>query len=130
MKIKLVLLTIGLLFLNGCATSPNKEKLASMPVIEFGRSVPADGNYILHFPAGRDIPTNVGIEGDLFAQPGHDVLKVRLNRDIYTHRQWVSYNNKDWFFGPDVMQMKVDIKIPGYDYPQPGHITVNLSSRK
>jgi len=130
MKTKIMLLTLGLIFLNGCTTAPSKTTLAALPVIEFGETAPANGNFILYFPAGKDIPTNIGIEGDIFQQDQHHVLKVKLNRDIYSYKNWLSYDNKNWLYGQDVLDMKLEIKIPGHDHPKPGYINIGLSEKK
>ena len=130
MKRRIMLLTLGLIFLNGCAMAPSKTTLAALPVIEFGETAPADGNFILHFPAGKNIPNDIGIEGDIFEQTSHHVLNVKLNRDIYTYKNWISYDNKKWIYGQDALAVKLDIKIPGYDHPKPGHINISLSEKK
>jgi len=130
METKIVLLTLGLMVFSGCAMSPSKNELAGLPVVEFGEAVPSNGEYILYFPAGQAIPTNVAIEGDIFQQSAYEVVTVKLKRDIYSYKEWLSYDKQNWLYGRDVLGVKLDIKIPGYHYPKPGHVKINLSEKK
>ena len=127
---KMMLLTLGLLATNACATSPSPSELAHLPVVEFGHAVPSDGEYILHFPAGKDIPTEVIIGGDLFQQPAQHVLTVQLKRDIYSYKKWMSYDNHTWVDARDTLGVKMDVKIPGYGYPKTGHIQLDMFEKQ
>jgi hypothetical protein len=130
MNTKFGLLSLGLLALSACATPPSQSQLAGLPVVEFGQAVPRSGDFILHFPAGKDIPTDVAISGDIFQQPAQQVLTVKLKRDIYSYKQWMSYDKQHWLDGRDALGVKLDIKIPGYTYPKPGHIKLDLFEKK
>lgn len=130
MKTKIALLSLLIMVFSGCATPPSKSELDGLPVVEFGEAVPASGDYILYFPADQDIPTNVGIEGDIFQQPAQHVLKVKLKRDIYNYKEWMSYDKQHWLYGRDALGFNLDIKIPGYHYPKPGSIKINMSEKK
>jgi hypothetical protein len=71
MKLKFAVLSLGLLALSACAGAmpPSPAMLDKLPVIDFGNAVPSSGDYILHFPAGKAIPTDVKIGGDLLEHP-------------------------------------------------------------
>lgn len=129
MKMKLALLPLALLPLAACAAPLNTAKLDSLPVVEFGQPIPKAGGYILHFPAGKPIPTDVEIGGNLIARPVHQVLTVKLNQGIYSYKKWVSFDKRHWLPSREVLALKMDIKIPGYKYPHPGHIRLDLSKK-
>lgn len=132
MKLKIAVLCLGLLVLSACAgaTPPSSAMLDKLPVIEFGKTIPANSDYILHFPAGQAIATDVNIGGDLIAHPAQHRLTVKLNRDIYSYKQWVSYDRQHWVLGHDALALKLDVKIPSYTYPHPGHIRLDLSEKQ
>jgi len=129
MKTRIVLLTLVLTVFSGCAMPPSKTELIGLPVIEFGEAVPTNGDFILYFPAGQKIPTNVAIEGDIFQQSANGVVTVKLKRDIYSYKEWLSYDKQNWLKGRDALGVTLDIKIPGYHYPKPGHVKINLSEK-
>ena len=130
MKSKMVLLILSLLAMSACSTPPSQSSLAGLPVVEFGQAVPSSGDFILHFPAGKDIPTDIAISGNIFQQPAQDVLTVKLKRDIYSYKKWMSYDKQTWLNAHDVFGVKLDIKIPSYTYPKPGHIKVDMFEKK
>jgi hypothetical protein len=127
MKTKIVLLSLGMLVISACSTPPSQSELSTLPVVEFGQTVPDGGDYILYFPAGKDIPTDVVINGNLFQTTAQQVLTVKLKHDIYSYKQWVSFDNQHWLHARDALDFKLDVKIPGYKYPKPGHIRLHMS---
>lgn len=129
MKMKLMLLSLGLLTLNACAAPLDQARLAKLPVVEFGNPVPANNDFILHFPAGKTIPTNVEIGGNLIVKPAQRVLKVKLKQDIYSYKKWMSYDKQHWVPARDALVIKLAAKIPGYQYPRPGYIKLELSKK-
>ena len=126
MKTKMVLLFLGLLATSACATPPTPSELAILPIVEFGQEAPSSGDFILHFPAGKAIPTDVAIEGDIFQAPARHVLTVKLKRDIYSYKEWMSYDNHHWVDARATLGAKLDVKIPSYTYPKPGHIRLDM----
>ena len=130
MKLKMILPGLGLLLLGACATAPSPNSLAGIPVIEFGNATPAHEDFILHFPAGKDIPTDILIDGDIFQQASQQVMTVKLRREIYSYKNWLSYDGQHWHSAQDELGMMLDIKIPSHEYPQRGHIKLNLSEKK
>lgn len=129
MKMKIALLSLALLGLGACAAPPTAATLDKLPVVDFGKPVPANGDYILHFTAGKPIPTQVEIGGNLFQQPARHTLTVKLKQDIYSYKNWISYDKQHWVSGRDALAVKMNVKIPGYTYPHPGHIRLDLSQK-
>jgi len=130
MKLNVAVLSLGLLALSAGATPPSTSMLDKLPVIDFGNAVPTSGDYILHFPAGKAIPTDVTIDGDLIEHAAQQKLTVKLNRDIYSYKKWVSYDKQHWVLGHDALALKLDVKIPSYTYPRPGHIKLDFSTKQ
>ena len=130
MKPRIILSALTLISLGGCAMPPSQSEISQLPIVKFGQPVPGNGNYVLHFPAGQDIATDVGIEGDIFQKPAHKVLKVRLKRDIYSYKDWMSYDKQHWLSARDALGIKFDVKLPGYSYPKPGHIKLELFDKQ
>ena len=131
MKILLwLMVVVAIIAFSGCATSqkPYQEMFANLPIVTFSESVPTDGNFILYFPAGRPIPTTVSIIGNLFEQTAEEILYVTLRDDIYTYKKWVSFDSKTWHKGKDVLDTILEIKIPGYDYPKPGYMKLQMDA--
>ena len=129
MKLKLTLFTLGLVMLSACATPPTPASLSGVPVVEFGNATPDKGDFILYFPSGKNIPTDVIIDGDIFQQTAKQVMTVKLKRDIYSYKDWMSYDKQNWHFARDKLSMMLDIKIPSYTHPKRGHIKLNLSNK-
>jgi hypothetical protein len=115
--------------LGACAAPLDTARLNTLPVVEFGQPVPRAGDYVLHFPAGKAIATDVAIGGNLFKQPAREVLRVKLKRDLYSYKKWVSFDRQHWLPSRDALAFKLDIKIPSYKFPQPGHIRLDLSEK-
>jgi hypothetical protein len=134
MNRKYFLLFLGsalMITFSGCATlqTPTNETLASLPIITYGDQVPEGKDYILYFPAGKPISTSVSIKGTAFAQEAKDTLEVTLKKDIYTYQRWISYDKNNWVKGADAFDFKIEIKVPGYQYPKPGIIAVQMDNK-
>ncbi len=118
------------LFFSGCASvsGPKTSEIGKLPVVEFGQPVPEDGNYILHFPAGVAIDTPVTFKGNLFEREAREVMSVKPLRDIYVHKEWMSYDKQKWVDANSSVKLKIDVILPGYHRPQPGHVVLELNS--
>jgi hypothetical protein len=118
------------LVFSGCASvsGPMTAEIEKLPVVEFGQPVPEDGKYILHFPAGVAIDTPVIFKGDLFEQEAREVLSVKPIRDIYVHKEWMSYDKHNWLDANDALKLKMDVVLPGYHHPQPGRVVLEMNS--
>jgi len=122
----------GLVFiLGGCASvgQPDQASLAKMPVVDFGGTVPTDGNYILHFPAGVGIETPVTFQGNLFEQAAHETVTVKPTQDIYVHKQWMSYDTEHWVDANAALDLKVEVVLPGYAHPEPGYVLLEMNKK-
>jgi hypothetical protein len=117
----LCLLSAGLV----SAAAPAYEKLAKLPVIEFGEAVP-ETDHILLFPAGKPITIAIAIEGSLFSQVANTVLMVTPSREILVYREWASLDGVKWILKSDLIKSDVLVKIPGYNHPQPGILKVRM----
>ncbi len=119
---------VALMTLSGCASwqAPSAQTLSGLSVIEFGDKVPTDKEFILHFTAGKPIPTSVAIKGNIFSQEAEDQLNVKLRRDIYVYRDWISFDRVNWIDGGKALGVKIEIKLPGYEYPKPGYAHIQM----
>jgi hypothetical protein len=132
MRKLIIAATVAGFTLAGCAgmQKPTTEKLTAMPIVEFGQPVPVGNEFILHFAASQPIPTNVAIKGTLFEETAEQTLNVKLRRDIYVYKQWVSYDSVTWRDGQEVIQSNIQLKIPGHQHPKPGIITVQMDEKR
>lgn len=110
-----VLLTVAPLFLSACASlsGPSPEEIARLPVVRYGEPAPADGKFVLLYPAGVDLPVVATVEGDLFAKTDTARLNVRLKQDIYAYRNQVSFDGKAWSSGPGKVTGEFGFTLPG-----------------
>ena len=92
--------------------------------------MPADNNYILRFPAGKPIGFPVSMGGNLFEQTVRDELQVTPRNDIYSHKDWISYDGKHWINADDDLELKVLMELPAHGRPQPGYMDINLSRKQ
>lgn len=117
-----------LVALSGCATgqAPSAQKLRELPLVEFGDKAPDDKEFVLHFAAGKPIPTSVAIKGNIFSQEAEDQLNVKLRHDIYVYRDWISFDRVNWVDGNKALGVKVEIKLPGYEHPRPGYVHIQM----
>lgn len=115
------------LVLGGCAQLPADQELAQYPIITFGDPVPKGKPYILHFVAGKPIPTAVMIDGNLLQKTAAQTLTVTLSRDIYSYKKWASFDGKHWDDARKLLTIKLDVKVPSYQHPHNGriHLTVD-----
>ncbi len=119
------------LILGGCASMspPQNAELERLPVVAYGDPVPADGDFILHFPAGVAIDTPVTFEGNLFQQAATARLAVKPAKDIYVHKQWMSYDRQHWVDANDRIEFKVEVVVPGYTHPEPGYVRLEMNAK-
>lgn len=129
MKIWMLLLT--LMALMGCATQPpTSAEMNSIPVVKFGDPIPDKENYVLHFPAGQAIPTNISVQGNIFSKNKYQRLDMALIKDIYSYKNWISFDGKNWLDGQKILETRIVIKIPGYGHPEPGIIEIKMNEKK
>jgi len=131
MKHDLLTLSALCLVLGGCASVsvPDSAELDKLPVVQYGDPVPADGNYVLHFPAGVAIDTPVTFKGNLFEQAATADVSVKPVKDIYVHKQWLSYDGQHWMDANKAIDLKVQVVLPGYSHPEPGYVTLEMNAK-
>ncbi len=119
----------SMLFCAGCSVLPGQTELARLPVITFGQATPEGDNFILFFPAGQPIPTDVAIVGSLLKDTSNQRLVVSLNKDVYAFKRWVSFDNTHWIDSRDALEVKLDIRLPGPEHPKPGEIKLRIDNK-
>lgn len=112
--------------LAACSSLPSADELRKLPVVEFGQPVPAGADYVLFFPAGKPITTEVAIKGSIFAREADERVDVTLRRGIYAYRDFVSYDLVTWRPGREVIKTDFQIRLPGYKHPEPGIISIRM----
>lgn len=117
-------------FLAACTTAPTKPNFNKLPVITFGQAIAKNKDYILYFPANAPITTNVSIEGNLLQQSAKDTLIVKLNRDIYAYKNWLSFDKQHWSIAHDVLTIHTLVRIPSSQHPEPGLLKVSVSKKQ
>jgi len=122
---------IGILCITliGCSLPATRPDFKQMPVVTFGDPVPENQQYILHFPADTPITSSVSIEGNLLQQAARDELSVKLTKDIYAYKDWVSFDNQHWQDSKGVIEVRAIVKIPGTHHPRPGIIQVTINEK-
>lgn len=132
-----LLATLPALMLSACAGlgSPNQEAIARLPVIAYGQPAPANSEFVLHYPAGSDLPIVAKVTGDMLARNDQATLKVRLKQDIFLYRDQISFDGKNWRYGQDVVGGKFVMGLPGihggrtFDAQTPGELTAEFNLR-
>jgi len=107
------------------ASSPSFETLSKLPVVRFGDPVPAT-DYILLFSAGQPITLSITIEGSLFSLPAKSELTVTPSHEVFVYGDWASLDGLVWMQRSDLIKSDVVVKIPGYNHPAPGELTVRM----
>jgi len=113
-------------FISACSLPPRPSDLEGIPVITYGQQAPAGEEFVLHFKAGQPINTNIKIHGNLFEKPETSTIAVKLKKDIYAYKNWVSSDRKIWVDGDSVLGIKLLVKIPGPKFPKPGLIDLSI----
>jgi len=110
-----ILLAFSAFALSACAglTSPSADEIARLPVVRYGQVAPADGNFVLLYPAGANLPVNAKVVGTLFEKEDEATLTVRLKQDIYMYRDQISFDGKNWSNGQGKVGGKIWLALPG-----------------
>jgi hypothetical protein len=116
----------------GCATvsSPWYEQVKSYPLIRLGDPKPADGQYVLHLPAGEPVPTKVLIKGNVFREQNAQEVYATPKRDIYFFENWISFDRSKWTRARETLDLGWDVTIPGYGNPEPGTILIKVDRKE
>lgn len=87
-----------LAFFVGCAAvgGPPEDIMKRVPVVEIGKSEPADKNYVLYVPAGKTIPIRLTVKGPLVLHPGEASAQIQLTQGLYIYKEWSSIDGINW----------------------------------
>lgn len=131
MKTKFVIVLSTVAGLSGCAGFDDlkSEEVRDLSLVRFGDVVPANQDFILHFPAGQAIPTVFQIQGNLLDRTVDETVTVTLRKDIYAYKDWISFDRQHWLKGDEVIGLKVNIQVPGYRHPTPGLVKMELDEK-
>lgn len=111
------------------ASLPSDAELAALPVIRLGHAKPAQGEYVVYLPASEAVTAVAKVQGNLFDQTDSKTLAVRLKRDIYLYKNWISYDKRQWLKAADAVQGNFHIQLPDYDHPQAGELLIELNTK-
>ncbi len=94
------IIVVGLcaITMTGCASwgGPPEDLLKRVPVVEVGKTEPADKHYVLYIPAGKPIPVYFTVNGPLFLKPGEATGHVQLTQSLYIYKEWSSLDGITW----------------------------------
>lgn len=124
----LAMIAIATLGLGACAgIPPTAEEMAKVPVVRYGSPAPADGGFVLHYPAGAPLPVDTSVGGSLLEKPAQTTLNVAVKRDVYLYRHWISFDGKTWQPGDGVVAGDFRITLPGQtDGKTPGSMAARF----
>lgn len=121
---------LSILLLGACAgIAPTADEMAKVPVVRFGQPAPADGNFVLHYPAGAKLPVVASVKGSLLSRTDEKTLEVSPARDIYVYRQWVSFDGRTWQAGDAATVNRFEVELPGKDGTGPGRLSATFDAK-
>lgn len=115
--------------LAGCAglVPPSADTMAKMPVVRYGETAPAGGEYVLLYPAGAPLPVVASVSGSLLSKPGQARMEVATNRDVYVYQHWLSFDGKNWTAANNAVGGEFAITLPGEkDSKAPGTMSARF----
>jgi hypothetical protein len=117
--------------LTACAgLPPSTAEISKVPQIQFGQPLPEGNNYVLHFPAGTPLPVTAAVDGSLFEQDGHATFNVILKRDVYSYRQFASFDGINWQPGRDLIKTQLELQIPQKDGSNAGYLHFKMDQNQ
>lgn len=129
-------IALAALTLSACSSlgGPSPDEIARLPVVRFGQAAPADGKFVLFYPAGVDIPVIARVEGSLLSKTDQARLNVQIKQDLYVYQSLVSFDGKQWSKSHDKVQGKFWMWLPGYkqdklDAQSPGNLGAEFNLR-
>lgn len=128
----LALAAATLIAAGGCATvsTPWQEQVKTYPRIGLGDPKPADGNYVLHLPAGKPVPTKILLEGNLFDRDTAQEVYATPRKDIYFYKDMVSFDLRTWKRWRTAIDIGWDVGIPSHKNPDPGHLKITVNEKE
>ena len=123
---------LGLAALGGCATArvPTADTLATLPVVTFGDPAPNHTDYVLYFPAGKPIPSEMFVRGTALVRDAEGRLEVALKRDLYVYKGWASFDKKEWRPDRELITVAVLVKVPSPVHPRAGQLGVQIDFKE
>ena len=109
---------------------PPPEVLQALPVVAYGQPTPAQGDYIVHLRAAEPLTADARVQGNLFVQNDQQTLSVRLKRDLYLYKHWLSRDKVTWQRADRAVAGEVSVRLPGYEHPRAGEILIELNERE
>lgn len=129
---RLILLSIiaACTTLTACAgIPPNSAEIAKAPQIQFGQPLPEGNNYVLHFPAGTPLPVSAIVDGNLFEHEGQATFHVTLKRDVYTYRQFASFDGQNWQPSRNLIETQLELQIPQKSGSNAGMLHIKMDQK-
>ena len=108
---------------------PDARVLETLPVIKFGQIKPAQGDYIVYLPASEPITATARVQGNLYKKTDSKELQVKLKRDLYLYKNWVSTDKRQWLKDSDVVGGNIHVTLPSWDNPKPGDILIEFNTK-
>lgn len=129
---KILCISVTCLSLSACAglIPPSAEETAALPTVRFGEVAPEGKDYVLLYPAGRPLPMEISISGNILEKSEQTTLNPRLKRDIHVYKDWASYDGKNWVKGNQLIGGKIELRLPGEgDTRKPGALGVEFREK-
>lgn len=99
--------------LSACAHTPPTDHISRLPVIDYGQTAPSNGEFVLRYVANKSLPMKARIEGNLLQQPAQTTLEVSVKRDVYVYKEWMSFDGRNWSWGPKTLDQEFKLEVPG-----------------
>lgn len=116
--------------LTACAgIPPSTAEIAKVPQIQFGQPLPEGNNYVLHFPAGTPLPVSTIVDGNLFEHEGQATFHVTLKRDVYTYRQFASFDGLNWQPSRKLIETQLELQIPQKGGSNAGMLHIKMDQK-
>ncbi|MBI3481212.1 MAG: hypothetical protein HY016_12805 [Nitrosomonadales bacterium] len=131
MKLARILITAAICsVLTACAVlRPSSAEIAKAPHIQFGQSLPADDNFVLHFPAGTPLPVSTVVDGNLFEHGSQATFNVTLKHDVYVYRKFASFDGQNWQPARKLIETHLELQIPQNDGSNAGLLHVRMDQK-
>ncbi len=129
MKIRNVILAVlAMVLFSGCASMfvPDSDLINKLQIVKMGSKKPDGNEYILHIPAGRKIPVNFSVKGNIISVPINNKSVTQLNQELYIYKYWASLDGKNWQPTGDLINMPITLDVG----PEGGQIGIKVNMTK
>lgn len=116
-------LVVAILF-SGCASMyvPDSDLINKLQIVKMGSKKPTGDQYILHIPAGANIPVQFSLKGDLISTPIDNNAITQLKHELYVYQYWASLDGKNWQPTGEIIKMPITIDVG----PEGGKVLVKV----